>query len=495
MMESPSRRLSLSFGSSLAGRVLLTMGVAGAALGVGSVHTVVLCVATAVLGLAAMCTWYGAAPIRVRPAATLLFALGGLLTAYTALQCMPLPVAWSGTLAPHNAEVWARSLIPLREAGPNFAPISEDPTATRIEVLRGVAYLLAFVTALRIAQRRPGAVFLEHVVIAIGVVLAAAALLHPAFGARKLFGLYEPTRGAVARHVAPLMNPNNLAAYLNLAFCLAFSAILFPPSLSPERRIPKPLLAAIALALVATQVWVASRGGVVTMVLGALVVLAIRWLAAHRSRRSIGVSIASAFAAAVGAVVIGLSASDRVVARAFRYRCLQIGDLQASHAHGFRRPVLRLRARNIRECVPCLSHWHRALDRLSPRERHCSVAGRVGYSGRTRGTGSHSVRTTPQFRPSPVRYRRRGMGRSRCRLGPESVRFWLRNSGPRHRMCCVRSDHGSGQSGAPFESSHRALGNDASLGPDHRPRGCCGSNRVCCPRPGRRAPRRPDGAS
>ena len=56
-----------------------------------------------------------------------------------------------------------------------WAPLSLDPTATRIEVLKGVAYLLAFATALRLARTREGVAFLSNLVVATGMVLAAAA--------------------------------------------------------------------------------------------------------------------------------------------------------------------------------------------------------------------------------------------------------------------------------------------------------------------------------
>ena len=61
-------------------------------------------------------------------------------------------------LSPHAADVWSRSLRPLGEEGPSMITLSLDPTATRVEVLRGIVYLLAFLAALRVAWRREGAV-------------------------------------------------------------------------------------------------------------------------------------------------------------------------------------------------------------------------------------------------------------------------------------------------------------------------------------------------
>ncbi len=294
---------------SVAGRWLLVSAVAGAALAVGTVHTVTLCVVTVGLTAACALTWWGAEPrrFRPRPASTLLLVTGVGLTAYTALQCVPLPFGWLARLAPHNADVWSRALSPLREAGPTWAPISLDPTATRIEVLKGVAYLLAFVTSLRIAQRREGSAFLSVALIATGTVLAATSLLHPAFGAHKLYGVFEPSPVVLAhdKHVAPFLNPNNLAAYLNVAFCLALAA-----AFAPEPPIPRPILVALTLALGTTQLWVASRGGVATMIVGAGLVFVIRRVARLRERRTaITTSLLVVLALTAGGMMIVFASS------------------------------------------------------------------------------------------------------------------------------------------------------------------------------------------
>lgn len=304
----PQRSPSLLPVSARVGRWLFAIAIAGSALAVGSVHTVVLCIITGILAIAACITWWRAEPIYVRRVATLLLWLGTALTLYTAFQCMPLPVSLLGKFAPYNADVWSRALDPLRAAGPRWAPISLDPIATHIEVLKGVAYLLAFLTALRVARSREGIAFLSLMMIATGVALAVAALLHPAFGARKLYGLYEPGPGIDERHLAPLMNPNNLAGYLNIAFCLALAAVL-----SQQPRVPRPIMAAVVLLLGATQLWVASRSGVVAMGLGGVVVVAITRFANRRRRRVAvaSLSIASGAAAAVGAAMVALGGSEQ----------------------------------------------------------------------------------------------------------------------------------------------------------------------------------------
>jgi tetratricopeptide (TPR) repeat protein len=293
-------------GLGFASHSLLVLAIAGSALAIGAVHTFTLCIVTVVLAIAFVTAWWDAQSIDVRPAATLLLVVGVCLTTYTVLQCIPIPVRWLAAIAPYNADVWSRSLSPLREAGPAWAPLSLDPSATRVEVLKGVAYLLTFATSLRIARRREGAALLAVAVMTTGVILAAAALLHPAFGAHKLFGLYEPDVSIAERHLAPLLNPNNLAEYLNMSLCLALAIVL-----SREPAIPRPIASVVVLFLGGTQLWVASRGGVVAMGLGILLVLAFAGLTkAHRHRPAAILSLMAGLGAATGATLIVLAGSD-----------------------------------------------------------------------------------------------------------------------------------------------------------------------------------------
>jgi tetratricopeptide (TPR) repeat protein len=299
------------------GRWLLATAIGGAALAIGTVHTVTLCVVTVTLLASCALTWWDVKDqaFRPRPAATILLTTGVALTAYTALQCVPMPIECLARIAPHNAEVWSRALAPLHEAGPSWAPISLDPPATKVEFLKGVAYLLAFVTALRIARRRTGVAFLSLTVIATGGALAVVSLLHPAFGAHKLYGLFEPSMEVMVneKHLAPFLNPNNLAAYLNVAFCLALAA-----TLAPEPPIPRPIIAAFAFLLATTQVWVASRAGVATMVAGAMLVFAIGRIARLQDGRKVAsASLVTVLAAAAAAFMIALGSSEKVASELF----------------------------------------------------------------------------------------------------------------------------------------------------------------------------------
>ncbi len=55
--------------------------------------------------------WWGAEPMRARAPATILLFTGVGLTAYTALQCVPMPIGLLAAIAPHNAEVLALAAV------------------------------------------------------------------------------------------------------------------------------------------------------------------------------------------------------------------------------------------------------------------------------------------------------------------------------------------------------------------------------------------------
>jgi tetratricopeptide (TPR) repeat protein len=287
-----------------AGRWTLAAAVFGAAMALGAVHTTVLLAVVPVLAAATWLVWQGTDPMRPRLAATLLFWTAAGLMLFTLAQVAPMPIAWLRVLAPQTADVYDRVLLPLGAAGPSWATLSLDPVETRVEVVRGAAYLLCFVAAVRIANRREGSLFLEGTLLATGVAIAVAAWVHPALGANKVFGIYTPRTDPGVRHMAPLLNANTLSGYLNIALCIAFGhAVAKRPS------IPRPITVALAAFLAATQFWVASRGGMIGMVTGLVLVF---WMtrAPGPGERSILRAVVPAIFVLAGVAMGVLSSSE-----------------------------------------------------------------------------------------------------------------------------------------------------------------------------------------
>ena len=85
-----------------ASRALLALALSGSAFALGALHTPVLCVSAAILAAAAFLSWYPAEPFRSRLPATTLLVTGVVLTAFTALQALPLPAPLVRLLSPDD---------------------------------------------------------------------------------------------------------------------------------------------------------------------------------------------------------------------------------------------------------------------------------------------------------------------------------------------------------------------------------------------------------
>lgn len=277
-----------------AARAAFVLGLVSCGLALGSIHTQALAVATTLIALAFGLSYLPRAPLlRPRASASLLVLLAAGLVAYTAATTVPLPASLVKLIAPANADVWERALRGFGQPGPETFSISLDPQATRVEVLRGLTYLLTFATALRFSTRRGGVAFLERVVVGCALFMAAASILHPVLGAERVLGVYRPEYD-YGKHLAPILNGNHLSAYLNLGLATGLGVLAM--TRSAQERV---LLAGCCLFLLGMEFYVASRGGVATSVLSALVVA----LLAVRARRG------RAATASTGPVVLVLAAS------------------------------------------------------------------------------------------------------------------------------------------------------------------------------------------
>ena len=249
--------------ASIAARVLFVVGVAFVGVAIGGIHTEALAPATVVFALALGLAYFpkSARSFGPKASATALVGLGIVLCAFTALTIVPLPAHVVSTLAPANGDVWARALRGFGEDGPSWTTLSLDPTATRLEVLRGVTYLLVFLTAHRFTQSQGGTELLERMVVGVALFMAAASILHPVVGAESVLGLYRP-KNEYGHHIAPLLNANHLSGYLNLG--LATGLGVLASSRSARERL---VVGGIVVFLVGMELFVGSRGGVATTVL------------------------------------------------------------------------------------------------------------------------------------------------------------------------------------------------------------------------------------
>lgn len=245
------------------GRALLALTILISAFGLGGLYTELLCTAALSVVAASVILFWEDGPPALTRESKILITVGIVLCSYTALQLIPMPLSMLARIAPSNAAVWERTFAPFREAAPQYAPITLDPPATRVAILRGLTYLLTFVAALKVSARTGGSMFVLKVLLCSVGAMAVLALVHPALGQNKVFGFYLPETPHSPRHTAPLLNSNHLAGYLNIGACLTLNALLHrrPPA-------PKPLLSVLLGMMVVTNVYAASRGGIAALIVG-----------------------------------------------------------------------------------------------------------------------------------------------------------------------------------------------------------------------------------
>lgn len=276
--------------------VLLAVVVIGSLLAVGTVHVptlwvvTVVAVAAAALAVRREILESGYVPLT---APALIFAL---LSAYTLLQAVPLPMSVLQRIAPHNADVWQRALLPLGEAGPSWAPISLDPGASFVEALKWFVYTCVF-TASAITCSSRGAHWGVGLVFLSALLAVLTTLGHGLAGAQRVFGIYEPHVSLSPWHMGPLLNSNNLAGYLNLGAMCGLGLLLMHRPPAPRWAIG--IGTATIIGVASTS---ASRSGFAVLPLGVLAFAAT--LARRRANSSQGSSNRTVFLL-TGAAVVG----------------------------------------------------------------------------------------------------------------------------------------------------------------------------------------------
>lgn len=297
-----------------AGKWLFSAVVPLSAMLLGALPTSALCGVATLAAIAVVLLYRAPAPEGTRVG--IWVPLGAaILLAATALSIVPLPAGLVSALAPTNAEIWSGALSAFREAGPSVHSISVAPVATRVELLRGLFYVCLFFGAIRILAEEDGRAHLERVVVGSGVAMALVALGHAAVSAETVFGVYRPREvyAYLPGRFGPLLNTNHLAAYLDVAACVAAGAVL-----SRHPSMPHALGGGAALLCGATSVWAASRGGMGGLVLGVSLAIGLGLFVRRSSRRD-GKRLegtrrvellVGGVALLAAAVMLGLGASD-----------------------------------------------------------------------------------------------------------------------------------------------------------------------------------------
>jgi hypothetical protein len=276
----------------------LALAVVGSALAFGAQQTWALLSATIVAAVAAVLL---RTPWNPRPAWLLV-----ALATYTLFQLTPLPFAWVERLSPASAQVWQGAFRTLASPQRGFITLSVDPAATALEALKWFGYACIFVAACGLRSRR-GPAAVAFLALGSAFAVCAVTLLHGILDIHRIYGVYRP-RELSPWLRGPFMNGNNLAGYLNVGLFAGVGLWI-----SRERKLPAwPFALAVPL-LIVQVLLTSSRGGVASLLVGALFVA----IAMARQRRFVSSRIAVALAGStVAALGIALAIAGEGLLRA-----------------------------------------------------------------------------------------------------------------------------------------------------------------------------------
>ena len=279
---------------------LLALTAAFSVLAIGAVHTPILLIVAALAALSASSALILA---RAQHTQTPIFSLPLILlialALITLLQTIPIPITWLNTIAPTNADIWSRALLPLEKQAPTMASLSLDPGAGTIEALKLAIYAAVFYASTILGAHR-GAAMGQILIFASSILAALATLLHGLLGLNQVYGLYQPTFRPSPWHVGPLLNPNNLAGYLNLGIFAGLGLLLMHNAILP------PWSSGLGIALLlALTLATGSRAGVIALILGLMLFALLSRNA--RGSQSARISSRRVLLPAAAALIAGLS--------------------------------------------------------------------------------------------------------------------------------------------------------------------------------------------
>lgn len=262
------------------GVAALALALVGSALLFGAQHTPVLVPAALLCAVAALLL----PPARL-PRVSLVCAL---LSLVSLAELVPLPAAWVLHLSPAGYGVWRGALSLLGEPERRWIPLSVDPSATALEVLKWAAYACVASAASGWRSRRSSAA-LSILIFASPLAVAVIELGHGLFDVSRIYGLYQPVDASRWMR-GPFVNGNHFAGYLNLGL---FAGVgLWVSERMPQRT----WLLVLGCPTLVTGVMLSnSRGGISCLLFGALLfvffTLRGRLLPSARTRQALGLAL------------------------------------------------------------------------------------------------------------------------------------------------------------------------------------------------------------
>ena len=192
----------------------------------------------------------------------------------TAGQAIPLPAAIVEWLSPYRWQLVVDNAVAWGEAPPSWTALSYDPPASLVELAKLSGYAVFAFTCTWLASYSTGRRRLLAIAVIVAGAIAMTAVAHFVVGTKLLFGLYKP-KDFAPRFVAPLLNPNHLAALLAFATPLSIGLAVA----SPGRRI---LWLGLGSLTAGVCLLTESRGGAIALVMGLMTAAGFMWIQKRR---------------------------------------------------------------------------------------------------------------------------------------------------------------------------------------------------------------------
>jgi tetratricopeptide (TPR) repeat protein/O-antigen ligase len=238
--------------------------------------------------------------ILLFPMGVALLAVSGL----TLLQLVPLPPFMIRVLNPGAAELFDHVLAGTGLWGEgNWRALSLAPPTTAVELIKFLAYALAFLVVVNYFNDRHRARRLMKAVAWCGFTVALVGFFSKLFVAKEIFGIHPVAQGTF--FFSTFVNPNHLAGFLGLC-----SPVALGLALSARDRQDRALYGFMGVIAGVGVFMSLSRGGIVAFCAGAVFLFI--FAATRRSRKLRRIALVQALAAGV-LVLAGYLAYDTVI--------------------------------------------------------------------------------------------------------------------------------------------------------------------------------------
>lgn len=183
--------------------------------------------------------------------------------------------------------------------------ISRDPYATQFVVIHFVALLIYFAAALAFIDSSKRFKKVVYLVMIFGFAFAFFAIIQYVMSPDKIYGLYEPK---LARPFGSFVNPNNFAAFMELAMALPLG-LFFAGAVERDKKL---LYVTGIIVMGIALVMSGSRGGFISLVAEVffLVILTAKAEGKARLAIRIGATAALIISIIVGTVLLGSEKSS-----------------------------------------------------------------------------------------------------------------------------------------------------------------------------------------